>query len=73
MERNLVTAVPHICIENGPSKGKRFSLQGQDSHIGGRDAGVNIPIPDPLVSRQHFRIDQEKNQFFLKDLGVSHL
>ncbi|MFN7134580.1 MAG: FHA domain-containing protein, partial [Myxococcales bacterium] len=44
----------------------------QDLITVGRDAGCQVVLNDPFVSRNHLRISRDGALYFLEDLGSSH-
>ncbi len=52
-----------------PFKG-RFRVNGR--MLLGRDAGVDIPLPHPQVSRQHAEIDEKGGRVSIRDLGSAN-
>jgi Nif-specific regulatory protein len=61
-------ARPRLVVLSGPSSGKVFHLSGDEITIG-RDAGNTLPIPDPLLSRQHCALAHDGACWTARDLG----
>lgn len=49
------TAHVELAVESGPEQGKRFRLR-RGSHLIGRDPGCAVMLTDPLVSKNHARL-----------------
>lgn len=60
--------MPVLFIEKGPNKGKHVEWSASSITVG-RDARTNLKIDDTAVSRNHFKIYDVENQFFIEDLG----
>ncbi len=60
-----------ITIIDGPSPGKKIEISKPIAIIG-RDAGADINIPSPMVSRWHARITHQEFGFLIEDLGSSN-
>jgi diguanylate cyclase (GGDEF)-like protein len=55
----------------GPSLGRRWSLD-RDDTIVGRDRGCDVPLPIDTVSRRHCRVRVHGGSVFLSDLGSTN-
>lgn len=62
---------PKVVIEEGPNPGQEVSLSAPEFFIG-REAGVDLLIASPSVSRRHLRIFQQGGQYLVEDLGSSN-
>lgn len=51
--------------------GQRYALH-HPSVVLGRSASTDIPIEDPGVSRQHFRVEQRQGRYVVVDLGSTN-
>ncbi|BBM84759.1 protein kinase domain-containing protein [Candidatus Uabimicrobium amorphum] len=60
--------MPVLLIEKGPNKNKHVEWNSSSITVG-RDARTNLKIDDTAVSRNHFKIYDVENQFFIEDLG----
>jgi ABC-type multidrug transport system ATPase subunit/pSer/pThr/pTyr-binding forkhead associated (FHA) protein len=60
-----------LVIQEGPSAGKIYALEGKEILIG-REANNTLQIEAPGVSRQHARLILQNTQFILEDLGSSN-
>jgi len=69
VERPSVAA--SLTIIAGPRSGQSFAL-GINTLIGRNANLCDIVIDDPLVSRQHARIRQEGDQFYIYDLASAN-
>lgn len=57
-----------IVIVKGRAEGMEYPLEKPYTVIGRDKDSADIPINDPLVSRQHAAISYDKDAFVLKDL-----
>jgi len=60
-----VVSNPHGAPETGVS----FAVRPTKSHILGRGSSVEIHMSCPGVSREHFRLIPENDQWYIEDLG----
>jgi pSer/pThr/pTyr-binding forkhead associated (FHA) protein len=60
-----------VVILKGYAEGMSYDIE-KTSAVIGRDAELEIPLKDPLVSRQHAVILFHDNAFHLKDLGSTN-
>ena len=49
-----------------------FKLEGQEEWIFGRDEEVDIMVDNQNISREHFKINKEEQQYYIKDLKSSN-
>ena len=61
--------MPKIVIENGPDRGRSYSISTADSLIAGRDPAAGVPLRDEMASRQHFEVGFQDGRFVVRDLG----
>ena len=54
--RARAAAAVTLRVIEGPDAGAAFALQ-NGSHVLGRDAGTDVTLSDPLVSKRHARVD----------------
>lgn len=64
-------AVATLRVVEGPDAGASFALQ-PGSHILGRDAGADVVLADPLVSKRHARVDVFAHAVRLVDLNSAN-
>jgi hypothetical protein len=57
-----------LTVRQGPQPGQRFSLT-QPTIIIGREAGNDVVINDPQVSRRHASLTWDGRQYIIQDLG----
>jgi len=62
------SVVAFLVIMAGPQKGRSFSL-GRNTLMGRDPVLCDVALPDRRVSRQHARIRQEGDQFYIYDLA----
>ena len=61
--------MPRLMIEDGPEKGTTYDLgEGDGSYVVGRSTRCKIALSDPLMSRQHFRIEKSGDTITVTDL-----
>ena len=60
-----------LVVRQGTQAGQEFTLT-QDAAILGRDAGLDISIQDPEMSRRHARISWQQGDYVLEDLGSTN-
>jgi len=65
----LPSIVGYLTVMAGPQKGRMFSL-GRSTLIGRDPALCDIDLSDTGVSRQHARIRQEGDRFYIYDLAT---
>src|SRR3990170_4064695 len=70
-----MASVPHsigkLIVTQGPSPGQEYDLV-KDEVIIGRESGVDIIIPSPVVSRRHTRFIRQRDRYLIEDLGSSN-
>ena len=70
-----MASVPHsigkLIVTHGPSPGQEYDLV-KDEVIIGRESGVDIIIPSPVVSRRHTRFIRQRDRYLIEDLGSSN-
>jgi two-component system, NtrC family, sensor kinase len=59
-----------LLVLQGPDKGRRFELPDAPTMVG-RDSR-QLPLTDNTVSRRHFELHQEEDEWVLHDLGSSN-
>ncbi|MGE3166003.1 MAG: protein kinase [Planctomycetota bacterium] len=64
--------MPKLMVENGPDKGRSFSIPAEGPSDAGRDPNAQVPLRDDMVSRRHFQIVGRSGAFFIRDLGSSN-
>lgn len=62
---------PHLVGLDGPTRGQRFDLTSTGASVG-REAGNEIVIADPSVSRRHAFLEQRGTVFVLRDDGSAN-
>ena len=60
-----------LTVRQGPQPGQRFSLNKPAITIG-REAGNDVVINDPQVSRRHASLTWDGRQFIIQDLGSAN-
>src|SRR3972149_3698419 len=60
-----------LTMRQGPRTDQSFELL-KDVHTIGREAGNDIIINDPQVSRHHARLTLQGNAYILEDLGSTN-
>lgn len=60
-----------LTVRQGPRPGQRFSLTRPPITIG-REAGNDVAINDPQVSRRHASLTWDGRQFIIQDLGSAN-
>jgi two-component system, cell cycle response regulator len=60
---------PVLILIRGGLQGKKFSLQGNNRFLMGRDKGVEIQVDDANVSRQHAQITRQGDKVYIEDMG----
>jgi transcriptional regulator with GAF, ATPase, and Fis domain len=60
-----------VVVLAGPLCGEAFSIEAAETTIG-RDAAVQLSIPDHLMSRRHCTVELAGDRFTLRDLGSSN-
>jgi Inner membrane component of T3SS, cytoplasmic domain len=60
---------PRVIIVEGPSSGRELALQSDGSYVVGRDAGSDLAVDDPKMSRAHFEITLLEGALFVRDSG----
>jgi ABC-type multidrug transport system ATPase subunit len=64
-------AFPKVIIEEGPNPGQEITLSAPEFVVG-REAGVDLVVDSPSVSRRHLRIYLHGSQYLVEDLGSSN-
>lgn len=64
-------AFPKVIVEEGPEPGRVVALSGSEFVVG-REAGNDLVINSPSVSRRHLRIFLMGNRYMVEDLGSSN-
>ena len=59
--------VPHLTILSGPSRGRNFLLADETCRIG-RDANIEVTLPDTKASRVHVEIQLKDGAYILRDM-----
>lgn len=59
-------------VENGPDKGKSFTVPADGPSDAGRDPSIPIPLRDDMASRRHFQIVGRGGGYYIRDLGSSN-
>ncbi len=67
----LPDPIPHLVGLDGPTAGQRYDLNQGAASIG-RDAGNQIVINDPSISRRHASIQLQGEGFVLRDEGSAN-
>lgn len=62
---------PHLIVIRGPNLGHKYSLQGSEASIG-RSTSNSVVLPFPEISRRHARMWQDKDAYYLEDLGSTN-
>ena len=60
-----------LIVQEGPSPGQQFELTRSEIVLG-RDPGVELSLPSPVVSRRHARLLRQGDAYLLEDLGSSN-
>ena len=60
-----------LIVRQGPRPGRRFSLT-QPAIIIGREAGNDVVVNHPEVSRRHASLTWDGRQFIIQDLGSAN-
>jgi pSer/pThr/pTyr-binding forkhead associated (FHA) protein len=60
-----------LVILDGTARGREIPIAGARTLIG-RGPGVDVAIPDPAMSRQHFALELAGDHFRLRDLGSTN-
>jgi hypothetical protein len=60
-----------LIVRQGPQPGQRFSLA-KPTIIIGREAGNDVVINDPQISRRHASLTWDGRQFIIQDLGSAN-
>jgi hypothetical protein len=60
-----------LTVRQGPQPGQRFSLTRPTITIG-REAGNDVVINDPQISRRHANLTWDGRQFIIQDLGSAN-
>ncbi|MFB0536434.1 MAG: FHA domain-containing protein [Anaerolineae bacterium] len=60
-----------LTVRQGPQPGQRFSSN-KPTIIIGREAGNDVVISDPQVSRRHASLAWDGRQFIIQDLGSAN-
>ncbi len=60
-----------LSVRQGPRPNLVFELD-QDSYTIGREAGNEIVIEDPQVSRRHATLTRQGNSYLLEDIGSTN-
>ena len=60
-----------LVILDGSARGREIRITGTRTLIG-RGPGVDVSIPDPAMSRQHFALELTGDHFRLRDLGSTN-
>ncbi|HWH13962.1 MAG TPA: FHA domain-containing protein, partial [Miltoncostaeaceae bacterium] len=58
-----------IEVIEGPERGLRFAIQGDDARIGRDPSDCELVLTDPRVSRRHARLWVEGGLLMIEDLG----
>lgn len=59
-------------IRVGPTAGRAFVIEPGDEVIVGRSAPSRLILDDPTISRRHFLIRRDGDQWRIQDLGSTH-
>jgi pSer/pThr/pTyr-binding forkhead associated (FHA) protein len=69
---SVVQLSPYVTVKNHKThETTTFKLEGQ-VWVGGRSEDAELPILDSAISRRHFEISWENDQFVVRDLGSSN-
>ena len=60
-----------LVVQNGPGIGTEYAIE-KNEVILGRDAGNDIVINDPEISRRHLRLTLDGNTYRIEDLGSTN-
>jgi pSer/pThr/pTyr-binding forkhead associated (FHA) protein len=60
-----------LSVRQGPRPNLVFELD-QDSYIIGREAGAEIVIEDPQVSRRHAQLTRQGTSYLIEDIGSTN-
>jgi hypothetical protein len=60
-----------LIVRQGPQPGQRFSLT-KPTIVIGREAGNDVVINDPQISRRHASLTWDGRQFIIQDLGSAN-
>ncbi len=60
-----------LSVRQGPRPNLVFELD-QDSYTIGREAGAEIVIEDPQVSRRHAQLTRQGTSYFIEDIGSTN-
>jgi serine phosphatase RsbU (regulator of sigma subunit)/pSer/pThr/pTyr-binding forkhead associated (FHA) protein len=65
------TTMPTLVILQGPDPGRQFMI-GPGTSLIGRQPDANVYLESLAVSRSHAQIVDEKNEYFVEDVGSSN-
>lgn len=60
--------VPRLLLQGGPDKGRELLLTGGSLSVG-RQEDNDIVVADHLASRRHARLERERGQYYVQDVG----
>ncbi len=60
-----------LVVSRGPDAGKRVSVD-NNHFVVGKDPSCGLVFPDPTVSRRHFEIEKQGDDFIVRDLGSTN-
>lgn len=62
---------PRLVVVEGPSRGRELALRGDGAYTVGRDAGTDLSVEDPQMSRAHFEVELREGAVFVRDAGAT--
>lgn len=63
--------MPKLYVERGKLRGQELYLKEGKTYVLGRSSTCSLPVPDALMSREHFCLLVKEGRFFLRDAGSS--
>jgi pSer/pThr/pTyr-binding forkhead associated (FHA) protein len=70
--RRATDVAAFLVVVNGPQRAQQLPFKGAAAAIGRDRSRCEIVLDDSIVSRQHARIELERDRFYINDLGSAN-